>query len=377
MRRETGTIRRPQRSALAVLITAALVATACGGGGDGDAVASDPPADEQPATTEPADVDAAAALDASDVDPVTLAHPCGPPPTCWFSSPIYVADEFGFFEKYGVDVTIQPMRSGGDIVQATHTGDIDAGHIGSEPFIVGAPRGLDVVAIYGENNQDWILATSNPDIQSCEDMEGKTSASQTPGDARWLVLAAILDSCGVSMDSVTTVDASSDHLGPLVGGVLDTHTLHLDELAEVRFQTGDDWRVIERLQDVEQLHYTMYVVNTDELERNRDGFVRMVAALAEAAEFMNDPANFDDVVDFLTGNIVKQTDRDLAADILTDFLEMEQWVLGEDGLNEQYLSNSIELQAEMGNIPAAYPPSDIVDRSIWQDAWELVEAHRG
>jgi ABC-type nitrate/sulfonate/bicarbonate transport system substrate-binding protein len=309
------------------------------------------------------------------VEPITLAHPCTYP-TCWFSTPIYVADNFGFFDKYDVEVEIQPMRSGGDITQATHTADIDAGHIGSEPFIVGAPRGLNVTAIYGENNQDWILVSRDPEVQSCADVDGKTSGAQAVGDARWLVLAIILDNCGVSIDNVNTVDTSGDYLGPLVGGVLDTHVLHLDELAEVIHQTGDDWRIIERLSDVHQLHYTMYVANTAALERNRDGFVRMVAALAEAAEFMNDPDNLDDIVELLAGEVVPQTDHELVGTILQDFLAMEQWALGENGLNETYIANSIEQQAEMGNIPEAYPAGELIDTSVWDDAWQLVEANR-
>lgn len=363
------------RGRAAIVVAGLVLLGACSSGGTTEPAAAEDPG----GGAEPSDADGDAgdgdAVD-GDVAAITLAHPCGYP-ACWFSAPIYIADHFGMFEDNDVEVEIQVMRSGGDIVQAVHTGDVDAGHIGSEPYLVGAPRGLDITGIYGEDNQDWILITRDPEIQGCEDMGGKTSGAQAPGDARWLVLSIILDSCGVSIDDVDTVDTSADNLGPLVGGVLDTHVVHLDELAEVRFQTDDDWRILERLGDVEQLHYTMYVAGNPVIDANREGLVRMVTALAEAAEFMNDPANEADIVEYLTSGVIPQTDPELTAEILGDFLEMEQWAIGEPGLDEQFLTNSIELQAEMGNIPEAYPASDLIDTAIWEDAWARVEERRG
>ena len=44
-------------------------------------------------------------------------------------------------------------------------------------------------------------------------------------------------------------------------------------------------------------HYLMLVVRKDNLAKNRDAIVRAVAALIEAAHFMQDPKNADAVAD--------------------------------------------------------------------------------
>ncbi len=304
------------------------------------------------------------------------AHACGLP-GCWYHVPMYVAEQFGFFEQFGANVTILPMRSGGDIVQATQTGDIAGGHIGTDPFLVGAPAGLDIKGIYGENKQDWIVITSDDSIQSCSDFAGKQIGAQATGDARWLVLSAILDGCGdgVTISDVSTVDPNSDYVGPLVSGVLDSMIVHLDELAQVQSLSDKDWRTIAALSDLEKRHYAMHVVNNEVLANNREGVVRTVAALVAATQFMNDPANADAIVAYVSSEgIIKQDDPELAAAVFAEFLAFGQWETDNNGLDEEYLANSIESLVSAGSIQAAYEPSSILDTSVWDEAYARVLA---
>jgi len=372
---------RTARSLAAVVAASALVLTACSSGGDSAsedtaaddaAAAEETAAEEEAATAETAESDSGAS---EEVDVITWAHACGLP-GCWYHVPMYVAQEFGFFDKYGANVEIQPFRSGGDIVQATQTGDINGGHIGTDPFLVGAPQGLAMKGIYGENKQDWILITRDPEIQSCSDLAGKEIGAQAVGDARWLVLSAILDGCGdgVTIDDVRTVDPNNDYVGVLVGGVLDTEIVHLDELAQVQAQTDDEWRTLAALSDLQQLHYAMHVASDDTLANNREGVVRLMAGLVDATNFMYDEANFDAIVEYLSSQgIIKQEDPELAASVFRQFLDFGQWEKDTNGLDPSYLSNSINAQVAAGSIAESYDPNTILDVSIWEDANKRVQ----
>lgn len=368
---------RAARSLAAVVAASALVLTACSSGGDSEADSAAPEETAEEAAPEEEAAEEAAPEEAAseDVAPITWAHACGLP-GCWYHVPMYVAQEFGFFDKYGANVEISPFRSGGDIVQATQTGDIDGGHIGTDPFLVGAPQGLTMKGIYGENKQDWILITRDPEVKTCSDLAGKEIGAQAVGDARWLVLSAILDGCGdgLTINDVRTVDPNNDYVGVLASGVLDTEIVHLDELAQVQSLTDDNWTTLAALSDLQQLHYAMHVASDDTLANNREGVVRLTAGLIDATNFMYDEANFDAIVEYLSSQgIIKQDDPELAAAVFRQFLDFGQWEADNNGLDPAYLSNSIDAQVAAGSIAEAYDPNTILDVSIWEEANQRVQ----
>lgn len=365
---------RTARSVAVVFAASALVLASCSSNDDSDAggtTSEESVAEET--TSEEAGAEEAAS---EEVAPITWAHACGLP-GCWYHVPMYVAQEFGFFDKYGADVEISPFRSGGDIVQATQSGDIDGGHIGTDPFLVGAPQGLEMKGIFGENKQDWILITRDPEVQSCSDLAGKEIGAQAVGDARWLVLSAILDGCGdgLTIDDVRTVDPNNDYVGVLVGGVLDTEIVHLDELAQVESLTDDNWRTLAALSDLQELHYAMHVASNDTLANNREGVVRLTAGLIDATNFMYDEANFDAIVQYLSSQgIIKQDDPELAAAVFRQFLDFGQWEADNNGLDAGYLTNSIDAQVGAGSIAESYDPNTILDVSVWEEANKRVQS---
>jgi len=358
---------------IAGLAVTALIATGCSSSSDDTATAD---ATAEVTSEETAEATAEATEAAAEDVTISWAHACGLP-GCWYHVPMYVAQNFGFFDKYGVNVDIQPFKSGGDIVQAVQTGDINGGHIGTDPFLVGAPQGLTMKGIYGENKQDWILITRDPEVKTCSDLSGKEIGAQGVGDARWLVLSAILDGCGdgVTIDQVSTIDPNNDYVGVLVSGVLDTEIVHLDELAQVQAQTDDEWRTIAALSDLQQLHYAMHVVSDDTIANNREAVVELTAGLIDATKFMYDPANFDAIVEYLSSQgIIKQEDPALAAAVFQQFLDFGQWEKDTNGLDASYLQNSINAQVGAGSIAESYDPNGIIDTSIWDDANKLVQA---
>jgi hypothetical protein len=101
--------------------------------------------------------------------------------------------------------------------------------------------------------------------------------------------------------------------------------------------------------------------------------VRVVAALIEAARFMDDRKNADRVAAAAapTGH-----NAQIAKAALKQFNEMGFWAINDDGMDQQKLEAVGQLMLRTGAITAGKQPVSydrLVDKTIWQDAAKLVK----
>ncbi len=345
-----------------------LVLAACG--------SDDTPAPPDPASpADPADAgdggEQAAPAPSGD-QRIILGHP-GHLRPIWASLVYYVAEEFGFWEKYGATVIIRPLRSGGDVTQATHTGEIDGGLTAATAAIGAMARDANVRAVMGMDQVDWILVTADPEVQEPADLVGKQSGAMAPGDSRYLILEQLLAEYGVSISDVDTIDLTGDHTGPLIAGVVDTHIIHIDELAELRHLSDREWRVLAVQHEVMDVHYSPWVANAQSLEARPDAWVATLAGLIDAIRFMHDPANHDEIVDFLLA-IVEQTDRDLVMGVYQEYIEFNWWQLDEPGIDRAIVEATIQTQFDNGAIEQVFDYDDFYTTEYYDRAMELVES---
>jgi ABC-type nitrate/sulfonate/bicarbonate transport system substrate-binding protein len=97
----------------------------------------------------------------------------------------YVARDEGFFKKYGVDVEVRTFDSGAAAAQAVVGGDIDAS-LSPTPVVVRmiSNAGVDLVAIYGMQNPDWLLGSTDQALNKCKDVDGQSVGVDSIGGAR-------------------------------------------------------------------------------------------------------------------------------------------------------------------------------------------------
>src|SRR5512135_2512691 len=107
----------------------------------------------------------------------------------------YVAEKQGFFKKHGADVEIKPFDNGTAAARAVIAGDIDIA-MSPTPPVINQVSNADVplVAIYGMNNPDWILATTDP-VKTCKDLAGQSVGVDSIGGARSVALRSMLVGC--------------------------------------------------------------------------------------------------------------------------------------------------------------------------------------
>ena len=308
---------------------------------------------------------------AADAPKIVLAPPGVPP--IFIAIQLFVAQEQGFFKKYGGDVELRQFDNGTAAARAVASGDIDAS-LSLTGVIISqiANANVNVVGIYGYPRPDFQLDTTNTAKAACADVKGQQVGIDTPGGARSLALKQILASCQMTLDDVQQVALGSNTSQAMIAGQLSYGILHLDDVPDIEGH-GKKVAVIKTLLDADPAAQNdLIVVRKDRLAEKRDGFVRLVAGLIAAAKFMADPKNEDRVA-----TIAEVTGRshELARNALRGYLKYWLWAIDDDGMNQKNLEAFIAQQVKAGNIKEGKTPptyEQLVDPTIWRDANALV-----
>jgi len=286
-----------------------------------------------------------------------------------------VAENQGFFKKYGVDVTVRPFDTGASASRAVASGEI-AVALAPTPLIVSQISNSDVklVGIYGMEHPDWLIGSTDPNA-TCASLKGAPISVDAVGGARSIALKTMLiGSCKMNIDDVQQVALSSNGPAALAAGQLKYGVLHLDDVPFIESETKKPVKVIVRMKDTRPVdHYMMVVANRDKLAQNRDAYVRIVAALIDAQRFMRNPANAAKVAED-----AKPTGRsaELAEQALKAYIDMEFWPNDRDGLTRKNIETVTMVMKKVGNIKADKTPAPyerVADPSIWRDARKLVK----
>lgn len=129
---------------LVVLAMLGALVTACGGDDDSDdATATSATGNATATTSAGSDATAEGTMDITSLTSVTVGYV----PVLIFA-PVMVAADKGYFAEYGLDVTLEPLPGGSDMVVLTANGDFDFGVGGAGPAYFNAvARGIDLTII--------------------------------------------------------------------------------------------------------------------------------------------------------------------------------------------------------------------------------------
>src|SRR6266446_2137341 len=296
-------------------------------------------------------------------------------PPVFGSVVVYVAKEEGFFKKHGVDVDVRPFDSGAAAAQAVVAGTPDMA-LSPTPVIVRmiSNARVNLVGIYGLENPDWLLASTDPAFGKCADVKGQAVGVDSVGGARSVALEQLIRPCGLKIDQVKLVALSTNVGAAMVAGQLKVGVLHLDDVPVLEEQTKRPLTVISSFKEVNQLsHYLILVATQDNLKQKRDAYVRMVAGLIDATKYMLDPSHADRVAQIAT--VTGRTPK-LAKDALPRFKGISFWPVGNDGLSKTNLDAVVTTEKDLGGIKPGKTPVSydrLVDRTIWKDASALVK----
>jgi ABC-type nitrate/sulfonate/bicarbonate transport system substrate-binding protein len=287
----------------------------------------------------------------------------------------FLAKDQGFFKKHGADVDIRPFDNGTAAARAVVAGNVDMAWAPTPPVINQISNaGVPLVAVYGMQNPDWVLATTE-EGKTCKDLAGQDVGVDSIGGARSIALRSMLaGGCKeVKLNQVKQVALGSSTGPAMIAGRLHYGVLHLDDLAEIEHQGKKVHTLLAMKNTNPTSHYLMLVIRKDNLAKNRDAVVRTVAGLIEAAHFMQDPKNADAVAKSASRTGHSMEVNKLA---LQKFLAIDFWAAKDDGLPRKKLEAVAKLMKKIGAIKPDKTPvtfDQLVDPSVWKDANAMVK----
>ncbi len=134
--------------------------------------------------------------------------------------------------------------------------------------------GVPLVAVYGMQNPDWVIATTETG-KTCKDIVGQDVGVDSVGGARSVALRSMLTGCpGVKIKDAKQVALGSGSGPAMIAGRLQYAVLHLDDLAAIQAQ-GKKLTILLAMKNTNPTsHYLMLVARKDNLAKKRDGMVR-------------------------------------------------------------------------------------------------------
>ncbi len=209
-------------------------------------------------------------------------------------APQYLALDKGFFADEGVDVEITAVTSA-NAVAAAINGDVPyVAALGSG--IRAVVSGADLVAVASVNDVIPMRLIADAEHASIADLDGATIGAGNTGSSTHLFALELLAAEGIGEQDATFINCMDETcLQSLRSGSLDATVLQ-QPYAAMALQAG-----AVALTDVDEFypeHGNGLLVSRAYLEENREEVVRVVAALNRAVQYLKDPDNREENLEY-------------------------------------------------------------------------------
>jgi NitT/TauT family transport system substrate-binding protein len=287
-------------------------------------------------------------------------------------APVFVAKEKGYFAEQGLDVTLEPLPGGSDMVVLTASGDFDAGIGGAGPAFWNAmEQGLPLTVIApGHAEGDPVATPLMISKEACEsgaitsvaDLEGKKVSVNARGATEYW-LAQALSTGGLTMDDIDLQTlAFPDAVAALASGAVDAAMIG-EPLATKAEQDGIAVRLASSF-PVQDIQPTLIYANDDWIANNPEAAQGLVTAYLKACRDLTgagfkDPANLA---------IIEQYTQVPAA-LVADAVQPIYAVDGEidvEGLNklQSFFRELDELEYDTDLDPNSFIDTQFVDAAL-------------
>lgn len=231
---------------------------------------------------------------------------------------VFVAVDKGIFAKHGLDAKVVVRNTGPELSKALDADEIDVGAANVSNIPVALERGLNVRAIVGyvgssfvkstDDNMLGILAHPDSGINSIADLKGKRVGT-TFGSINDMYLVEIVRKNALSESAINRINATPAAMVPLFDtGKVDAMAVWEPYLSRMLDKVKGA-RLIVRGGD----HVCFCAAAHGKPERiykDRDVTQKYVNAMSEAARFVRDPKNLDEVAN-IGSRYIRGMDADL------------------------------------------------------------------
>src|SRR5579872_6115005 len=205
-------------------------------------------------------------------------------------SALWLAQDLGFYQKEGLDVTITEVNATPAVITAMRTGDVDVGDINFQDVIqLTATKDLEMRTINSASGRNFFMIVGKSGIGSVSELQGKTYAIAQVGSQDYALSSKVLAAKGVSADSVNYVSVGAPPLRAqaLVAGQIDATTLSLASWVTIQNQPN-----VKVLMNVDDYYNALPLVNKGNavtlnvLNTKKEALRRFTAALIKTSRYL-------------------------------------------------------------------------------------------
>ncbi len=264
------------------------------------------------------------------------------------TSLLAIAEDQGYWEKYGLEVETPSFTNGPLQIQALGTGDLDFGYIGPGAFWLPASGEAKIVAMNTLGQSDRVVG--QPGNDTIEDLAGKTVAvpEGTSGD---MILTLALQEAGMTKDDVELVPMEpSAIVSALASGQVEGAGFWYPALATVKEQVPDLVEIAQNSDFEDTVAFpTAFVAGNDVVENEPEKVERVLKALRDAITFRYE--NLDEAIELTAAYNALDVD-DVAADASNNkVLSLEELdTLTEDGTVDSWLTGMVDYFVGSGKL---------------------------
>jgi ABC-type nitrate/sulfonate/bicarbonate transport system substrate-binding protein len=343
------------RRVLSLAMGLLLFLAACGGDDGGDAETS-----------------AAGGEECQEIDQMEVGHPGLPPDFIQMMLPLSI--ELGYMRDNCIEVEIIDFESGIAAFRAMAAGEFDMGLSGSVSPILAFGEGADAVGIAAGGALTDFQTVAVGDIETCEDLEGRSVATDGPGGLVHAITEQFLASCGLDIDKDVelVVGDPESFVGRIAQGAVEATSMHIDERIFAEEELGTELTVLANSwEEVPLFHYTTWSTARPLLDdpEKRDQFVRFIAALLKTGEWLADETNRDEAIQRMA--VVSENPESVIEEAFNTFGSRFPTTCDEMMPLEAY-NFLIELQVELGNLEEPFPATELIDKSVCMEAEALL-----
>jgi ABC-type nitrate/sulfonate/bicarbonate transport system substrate-binding protein len=126
---------------------------------------------------------------------LTIAHPTINPRI----APLWIADEKGYFKKYGIDATVLFVRNAPLMIAAMKSGTIPVAYGGGSGIVGASASDIDMRILATFTGRMTNNVVARPAIKTPKDLRGKTLGIQGVGGTNWMAALLWLEHFGLDL----------------------------------------------------------------------------------------------------------------------------------------------------------------------------------
>lgn len=271
--------------------------------------------------------------------------------------PFYVAEDNGYFDDHGLDITIRHHGGNEGLFTALATGREDVVYAGADELLVAHNEGVDAVS-FATMYQTYPLVLIVPEdspVQSPADMAGKTVGIPGEFGSNYYGLLAMKAAYGLEDMSVQSIGYTQ--MAALSRGDVDAVIGFVNNDAVAMESQGFDVRTIELAPDLPLVSVGL-IASAETIDKT-DELKAMIAALDEAVSFAeSDP---EATLDIVAKHVPTMSDRDAALATLEATIPLyrggdfgsqdeQRWEMMSEFLAEAGITEKVDVSSVMREI---------------------------